>query len=150
MRTLILLALGLVLLQSCDPVKRSLRRKERIDALIQDYLDANPPKTDTVYLKGDVEYHTDTIVNENIYVDTTRVTDTVWIHQTRYRELLKTIRVVDTMVYKSHSSTGVSNSQYMRITEELKAAKRSKNTYFGALIILIAICLLTIAYRFFN
>lgn len=150
MRTIILLALGLVLLQSCDPVKRSLRRKDRIDALIQDYLNANPPKTDTVYLKGDVEYHTDTIVNENIYVDTTRITDTVWIHQTKYRDLLKTIRVVDTIVYRSHSSTGVSNSQYMRITEELKAAKRSKNTYFGALVILIAICLLTIAYRFFN
>jgi len=150
MRTIIILGLGLVLLYSCDPVKRSIKRKERIDALIQDYLDANPPKGDTVYLKGDLEFDTDTIVYENIYVDTIRVTDTVWINQTRYRELLKTIRVVDTLVYRSHSSTGVSNAQYMRITEELKAAKRSKNTYLGALVILIGLCLLMIAYRFFN
>lgn len=150
MRTYLALCLGLVFLSSCDPVKRSLKRQEKVDALIQEYLSRNPPQTDTVYLRGAVEYYHDTIVNENIYVDTVRAFDTVWVHQIKYRDLLKTVYSVDTVLYRVNNYSGVSSSQYMLLTDQLKAANKLKNTYLGALVILAALCLLAIAYRFFK
>ena len=150
MRVFIASILGLVLLSSCDPVKRLLKRQERTERIIREYLANNPPKTDTVYIKGDVEYHSDTIVNENIYVDTIKLADTVWVHQVKYRDLIKTVRVVDTIEYRISVPNGVSNTQYMLLTEQLRVSKKAKNTYLTALIILSAFCLLAIAHRFFK
>ena len=90
----IILILGL---WSCDPVKRSLKKKEAIDAAIADYVARNPPKSDTVYLPGVERIRYDTIVNENIYVDTIRVRDTVYIRKVRYQDIVKTIMKTDTL-----------------------------------------------------
>lgn len=150
MKAYLSLGLVLVLLSSCDPVKRLLKRQERTQRIIAEYLAKNPPKVDTVYIKGEIEYHSDTIVNENIYVDTIRLSDTVWIHQTKYRDLIKTVRVTDTIEYRTNVSSGVSNAQYMLVSEQLRVANKAKSTYLISLIVLASLCILAIARYFFS
>jgi hypothetical protein len=77
-----------------------MRRQQRLDAAVSEYLRRNPPRVDTMYLPGDTIYHTDTIVNENIYVDTVRLNDTVYITKVNWREYLTTAYVRDTIIRK--------------------------------------------------
>ena len=96
---LLLTFICLVLLWSCDPVKRSLRKKAEIDAAIAQWVLDNPRPSDTMYLPGVERVRYDTIVNENIYIDTIRIKDTVYIRKTRWQDIIKTIQVTDTIVW---------------------------------------------------
>lgn len=150
MRPYIWSALVLLLLAGCDPVKRSIKRQERIDRLVADYLARNPVRADTVYIAGETVYRSDTIVNENIYVDTTRILDTVYVHQVKYRDLLKTFLRTDTVIYTINQSTGVAVSQYMLATENEKKAKKRANRYLSVLVILCSLIIIYISYRLFR
>jgi len=95
---IIFVLLGLVLLWSCNPVKRAIKRKAAIDAAIADYVAANPPRIDTLYLKGAEVRIFDTIVNENIYTDTIRIADTIYIKKVQKLKVTETIRATDTLI----------------------------------------------------
>jgi hypothetical protein len=89
---------------SCDPVKRAMRRKAKVDRIIADYLLDNPLKADTIYLPGvTIERH-DTIVNENIYVDTIKLNDTLRIYSTRWRDIVRHVNVTDTIWIRPDAS----------------------------------------------
>lgn len=150
MRTYLSLFLGILLLMSCDPIKRSIRRQERIDNLVADYLVRNPIKTDTVYVEGETVYRSDTIVNENIYVDTVKAMDTVWVHQTKFRDLVKTFYRTDTVFTKFIQTTGVPLEQYMLMTENAKIAKKRSNQYLGWFLIACSLIVLYVLYRLFE
>lgn len=136
--TALLLAL---ILSSCNPLKRAIKRQERLDNAISEYLRRNPPKSDTFYLPGDTIYHTDTIVNENIYVDTLWVNDTVYITKTKWREYLTTAYVRDTIIRKV--SDCLEYAQYrdknLILEDRYSAAKRKANGYMWALFGLISV-----------
>ena len=131
-------------LWSCDPVKRSLQKKEVIDAAIADYVARNPPKSDTVYFPGVERIRYDTIVNENIYVDTIRVQDTVYIRKVRYHDIVKTIMKTDTMFQVLVDDAGalLLKRQLDRTSGELDAKSRNAKGLLVAVIILSA-CLVT-------
>lgn len=95
--TALLLLFGLA---GCDPVKRAMKKKQQLDAAIRDYLRDNPQPADTFYVRGDTLYHTDTLVNENIYVDTVRVKDTIYVTTVNWKEILRTAYITDTIVQK--------------------------------------------------
>ena len=141
MRTIIVLSC-LVLLWSCDPVKRSLRKKAEIDAAIAQWVLANPQPSDTVYLPGVERVRYDTIVNENIYVDTIRVRDTVYIRKTRWQEITKTIQVTDTMyqVVSDHGAAQLLKGQLDQKTGEL-TAKAAANRVLTWVVVLLGLVL---------
>ena len=138
-------------LWSCDPVKRSLKKKEAIDAAIADYVARNPPKSDTVYLPGVERIRYDTIVNENIYVDTIRIKDTVYIRKVRYQDIVKTIMKTDTMyrVLVDDAGALLLRKQLDRQTGELDAKKRNSKALLIAVILLSASLLTAVLIRLF-
>jgi len=139
-------------LWSCDPVKRSLKKKEAIDAAIADYVVRNPPKSDTVYLPGVERVRYDTIVNENIYVDTIRVQDTVYIRKVRYQDIVKSIMKTDTMyrVLVDDAGALLLKRQLDRQTGELDAKKRNSKGLLVAVIILSACLVTAVSIRLFS
>ena len=138
-------------LWSCDPVKRSLKKKEAIDAAIADYVARNPPKSDTVYLPGVERVRYDTIVNENIYIDTIRVQDTVYIRKVRYQDIIKTVMKTDTMFQVIVDDAGalLLKRQLDRQTGELDAKKRNSKALLIAVILLSASLLTAVLIRLF-
>ena len=139
-------------LWSCDPVKRSLKKKEAIDAAIADYVARNPPKSDTVYLPGVERVRYDTIVNENIYVDTIRIRDTVYIRKVRYQDIIKTIMKTDTMyrVLVDDAGAIMLKRQLDRQTGELDAKSRNAKVLLIAVIILSVALITAVAIRLFS
>jgi len=139
-------------LWSCDPVKRSLKKKEAIDAAIADYVARNPPKSDTVYLPGVERVRYDTIVNENIYVDTIRIQDTVYIRKVRYQDIVKTIMKTDTMyrVLVDDAGALILKRQLDRTSGELDAKKRNSKGLLVAVIILSACLVTAVSIRLFS
>ena len=139
-------------LWACDPVKRSLKKKEGIDAAIADYVARNPPRSDTVYLPGVERIRYDTIVNENIYVDTIRVKDTVYIRKVMYQDIIKTVMKTDTMfrVLVDDAGALLLRKQLDRQTGELDAKKRNSQALLIAVILLSASLLTAVAIRLFS
>ena len=139
-------------LWSCDPVKRSLKKKEVIEEAIADYVARNPPKSDTVYLPGVERVRYDTIVNENIYVDTIRVQDTVYIRKVRYQDIVKTIMKTDTMYRVLIDDAGalLLKRQLDRTSGELDAKSRNAKGLLVAVIILSACLVTAVSIRLFS
>ena len=137
---------------SCDTVQKSLRKKEAIDAAIAEYVARNPPKSDTVYLPGVERVRYDTIVNENIYVDTIRMRDTVYIRKVRYQDIVKTIMKTDTMyrVLVDDAGALLLKRQLDRTSGELDAKKRNSKGLLVAVIILSACLVASVAIRLFS
>ena len=137
---------------SCDTVQKSLRKKEAIDAAIADYVARNPPKSDTVYLPGVERVRYDTIVNENIYVDTIRVRDTVYIRKVMYQDIIKTVMKTDTMyrVLVDDAGAILLKRQLDRTSGELDAKKRNSKGLLVAVIILSACLVAAVAIRLFS
>ena len=141
---LLLTLLAIVLLCSCDPVKRSLRKKAEIDAAIAQWVLDNPRPSDTVYLPGVERVRYDTIVNENIYVDTIRIKDTIYIRKTRWQDIIKTVQVTDTM-YQVLSDHGA--AQHLRSVLDQKNAelsvKAAANKSLIWAIVVLSLCLIS-------
>lgn len=146
------IALGvaiLCMLASCDPIKRAMKRQERLDAAVSEYLRRNPPRADTLYLPGDTIYHTDTIVNENIYVDTVWLNDTVFITRTKWKEYLTTAYVRDTIVRKI---SDCAEYQHLRdqnsiLEDRYQREKQRSKGYMWGLYALIAICIVYVSMK---
>lgn len=149
MRTLFVL-LGLVLLWSCDPVKRSLKRKAVIDAAIADYVSRNPPKVDTLYKLGEIVNHYDTIVNENIYVDTIRIHDTVYVRKMQRVDIIKTIMQTDTMirVILDDAASAILRTDKDQLIGELKAKDAANKRQSWAIYLLLGALSILLAFRF--
>lgn len=130
--------LAIVLLWSCDPVKRSLRKKGEIDAAIAQWVLANPRPSDTVYLPGVERVRYDTIVNENIYIDTIRIEDTLYIVKTRWHDIIKTIQVTDTMyqVVSDHGAAQLLKAQLDQKQGELSAKVAANKSLVWAIVVL--------------
>ena len=128
---------------SCDPVKRSLRKKAVIDAAIAQYILDHPMPSDTVYLPGVERVRYDTIVNENIYIDTIRVKDTVYIRKTRWQDIIKTIQVTDTMyrMVSDHGAAQLLRGQLDQKTGELESKKAANRSLIWAVVVL-SLCLI--------
>lgn len=145
----IIVLLGLL---SCDPVKRSLKKKEVIDAAIAEYVARNPPNSDTIYLPGIERIRYDTIVNENIYVDTIRIKDTVYIRKVRYQDIIKTVMKTDTMyrVLVDDGGAIMLKRQLDRTSGELDVKSRNAKGLLVAVIILSMALITAVAIRLFS
>jgi hypothetical protein len=94
----------------------------------------------------------DTIVNENIYVDTIRVQDTVYIRKVRYQDIVKTIMKTDTMFQVLVDDAGalLLKRQLDRTSGELDAKSRNAKGLLVAVIILSVALITAVAIRLFS
>ena len=146
------IAIGLAILcmlASCDPIKRAMKRQERLDAAVSEYLRRNPPKADTLYLPGDTIYHTDTIVNENIYVDTVWQNDTVFITKTKWKEYITTAYVRDTIIRKVSDCAEYTHlrDQNAIIEDRYKREKQRGKAYMWAMFALICVIVAYLTFK---
>lgn len=139
----------LLLLSGCDPIKRAMKRQERLDAAVSEYLRRNPPRADTLYLPGDTIYHTDTIVNENIYVDTVWLNDTVFITKTKWKEYLTTAYVRDTIIRKISDCAEYTHlrDQNAILEDRYQREKQRSKGYMWGLYALVAICIVYVSMK---
>lgn len=139
----------LCMLASCDPIKRAMKRQERLDAAVSEYLRRNPPRADTLYLPGDTIYHTDTIVNENIYVDTVWLNDTVFITRTKWKEYLTTAYVRDTIIRKISDCAEYTHlrDQNAIIEDRYKREKQRGKAYMWSLFALICVIVAYLTFK---
>lgn len=135
---IILLLMVVVGLASCDPIKRAAKRQKAFDEALAQYLRDNPIPADTFYLPGQEIHHWDTIVNENIYIDTVRSNDTTWLTKTKWIDVLRTTKVLDTIWIRSFDQSALNRSNdqitiWKTKLEESKKLVRSLGIAIGVL-----------------
>jgi hypothetical protein len=123
---LILLLMVVVGLASCDPIKRAAKRQKAFDEALAQYLRDNPIPADTFYLPGQEIHHWDTIVNENIYIDTVHSNDTTYLTKTRWIDVIKTTKVLDTIWIRSFDQSALNraNDQVLVSRSKLDESKK--------------------------
>jgi ribosomal protein S4E len=94
----------------------------------------------------------DTIVNENIYVDTIRIRDTVYIRKVRYQDIIKTVMKTDTMyrVLVDDAGALLLKRQLDRTSGELDVKSRNAKGLLVAVIILSVALITAVAIRLFS
>jgi hypothetical protein len=122
----ILLLMVVVGLASCDPIKRATKRQKAFDEALAQYLRDNPIPADTFYLPGQEIHHWDTIVNENIYIDTVHSNDTTYLTKTRWIDVIKTTKVLDTIWIRSFDQSALNraNDQVLVSRSKLDESKK--------------------------
>jgi hypothetical protein len=122
----ILLLMVIVGLASCDPIKRAAKRQKAFDEALAQYLRDNPIPADTFYLPGQEIHHWDTIVNENIYIDTVHSNDTTYLTKTRWIDVIKTTKVLDTIWIRSFDQSALNraNDQVLVSRSKLDESKK--------------------------
>lgn len=122
----ILLLMVVVGLASCDPIKRAAKRQKAFDEALAQYLRDNPIPADTFYLPGQEIHHWDTIVNENIYIDTVHSNDTTYLTKTRWIDVIKTTKVLDTIWIRSFDQSALNraNDQVLVSRSKLDESKK--------------------------
>jgi hypothetical protein len=122
----ILLLMVVVGLASCDPIKRAAKRQKAFDEALAQYLRDNPIPADTFYLPGQEIHHWDTIVNENIYIDTVHSNDTTYLTKTMWIDVIKTTKVLDTIWIRSFDQSALNraNDQVLVSRSKLDESKK--------------------------
>jgi hypothetical protein len=122
----ILLLMVVVGLASCDPIKRAAKRQKAFDEALAQYLRDNPIPADTFYLPGQEIHHWDTIVNENIYIDTVHSNGTTYLTKTRWIDVIKTTKVLDTIWIRSFDQSALNraNDQVLVSRSKLDESKK--------------------------
>jgi hypothetical protein len=102
-----------------------------------------------MYMPGDTIYHTDTIVNENIYVDTVRLNDTVYITKVNWREYLTTAYVRDTIVRKVSDCAEYTHlrDQNIVLQDRYDRERKRSKSYMWAVFALAAVIVGTITFK---
>ena len=132
----------LLLLASCDPVRRMQRNEERKQKLITQLMQEGICAGDTiVQIIRDTTIRVDTIGEIFIYSDTSIVLDTVFIKQLRSKDILRTITRSDTIVKTVTDVAGMMavKDELDRIQNECKGMKAQRNVAYALLCFAIAL-----------
>lgn len=148
MRNIILIAL---ILSSCNPVRYVLNHNDKKSEIITILKSQGICNPDTLtYFKTDTIIKVDTIGIIEIFTDTFVVNDTIKIITYKYRDILKTLMVKDTIksvVIDSDRVNALSqiNAKIVMENELLKAQKRNYGyialTLFAFLLLLLVLIL---------
>jgi hypothetical protein len=88
-------------------------------------------------------------VNENIYVDTVRVADTIYITKVNWRDVLRTVSITDTVVTRivDRSFSAGLQSELDQTKGALVGQHRSKRSWMIAAIFLASAILIYMAFK---
>ena len=139
----------ILLLVSCNPVKHVLNHNDKRSEIITILKSQGICKPDTLtYFRTDTIIKVDTIGVIEIFTDTFVVNDTIKIITYKYRDILKTITVIDTVksiVVDSDAVESLSqiNAKIVTENELLKVQKRNYGyialTLFAFLLLLLVL-----------
>ena len=147
--TRIIICALLLFAAGCNPVKRAMKKKAQVDAALRDYLRDHQVPADTIYVRGDTLIRYDTVVNENIYIDTVRVADTIYITKVNWRDVLRTVSITDTIVTRivDRSFSAGLQSELDQTKGALAGQHRSKRSWMVAAIILGCVIIMYAAFK---
>ena len=137
--------LAIVLLSSCDPVKRLQRNEVQKQKVITQLMLEGICAGDTVVqIIRDTTVKVDTIGEIYIYTDTSYISDTVLIRQLKHKNILKTLTLRDTVIKVITDVAGVEmvKDEMDRIQNECKGMKAQRNVAYALLAFAIALAII--------
>jgi hypothetical protein len=129
----------LLFLASCDPVKRVMGDPKKKDRARSQFLDEGICRPDTFLLVvTDTMETVDTVEHLYLSTDTIHTKDTVYIVRTRWRDILKTITIRDTIVRQIEDTRRLDDlrQRYNSLEATLDACADEKRNYLWWLIAL--------------
>ena len=146
MRSLILI---LLLFVSCNPVKQVLNNVQHKETITTILKSQGICKPDTLtFYKTDTIVKVDTVGIIEIFTDTVRINDTIKINITKYRDIIRTLSIKDTIksiVIDADAVKSLSQINTKLVTENelLKVQKRNYQyislALFGFILLFIAL-----------
>ncbi len=140
-----------LLMISCNPVKRALQKKAEIDIAIAKWVLDNPTPIDSVYITGDeVIIYRDTTIYDTAYSSVTKK-ETVRVTKFVDRQLTRTDTIVKTVVNDAliRDMLNVNNNMQGQL-DRLQKDRKSLITALSILGSLFLVLLFIIAYKAFN
>lgn len=129
----------LLLLLSCNPVKRAMKQKEVIDQAVADYVLNNPVPFSELLVKGDTLVVRDTTYLPYLVWDTIVEKDTVKVVQVKTKLIREVQTVRDTIVRVQNNQQALNNLNAARwkVQEELKESEKTRKRQTWWIILLV-------------
>ena len=129
----------LLLLLSCNPVKRAMKQKEVIDQAVADYVLNNPVPFSELLVKGDTLVVRDTTYLPYLVWDTIVEKDTVKVVQVKTKLIREVQTVRDTIVRVQNNQEALNNLNAARwkVQEELKESEKTRKRQTWWIILLV-------------
>ena len=129
----------LLLLLSCNPVKRAMKQKEVIDQAVADYVLNNPVPFSELLVKGDTLVVMDTTYLPYLVWDTIVEKDTVKVVQVKTKLIREVQTVRDTIVRVQNNQEALNNLNAARwkVQEELKESEKTRKRQTWWIILLV-------------
>jgi len=142
MRILIII----LLFASCNPVKKVLKSQEATEEVVREYVKANPPKNDTLFIPGEV-IHRDTTIYDSIplpYPVNHKYTETRIIEQ----HIRDTVKVIDrTFMDALNKRLTVVENTLVQMTGERDYWKKEARTRLYFLLGIVGLFVAALAFR---
>lgn len=125
-------------LVSCNPVKRVINDKKKLDKVAEVVIRSGYCANDTTYIgSSDTVYFYDTIMSTITEKEIRN--DTAYITKTKYRDIIKNILIRDTIKSIIVDSARILylKGDILKLESKLKTAQERASKYFGWLIFLI-------------
>jgi len=143
MRKLLLL----IVLFSCNPVKQVLRDEDKLQQVARVIVNGGWCLNDTIYItKSDTLVKVDTFLNVEVYTDTQKVNEYVYVTQWKTKNIVKSVTIRDTLKSYIVDNTHVKSLQADSTTLAIKMNlwKHKANIRLSWLISLLIIALVFI------
>ena len=129
----------LLLLLSCNPVKRAMKQKEVIDQAVADYVLNSPVPFSELLVKGDTLVVRDTTYLPYLVWDTIVEKDTVKVVQVKTKLIREVQTVRDTIVRVQNNQEALNNLNAARwkVQEELKESEKTRKRQTWWIILLV-------------
>lgn len=129
----------LLLLFSCNPVKRAMEQKELIDRAVADYVLNNPVPFSELFVKGDTVTLRDTTYLPYLVWDTIIEKDTVRLVQVKTKVVREVQTVRDTIIRIQNNQEALNNLNAARwkVQEELKVSENARKRQTWWIILLV-------------
>jgi hypothetical protein len=136
----ILAVLAAILMWGCDPVKQVLRDRDKMDKVAEILIRDGYCANDTVNIvKSDTLISIDTITNT--VTNTLQRNDTVYLWETKYHNILKTVKIHDTVkqVVVDKARTDLLIKDKVKLMEDLDKVKEQSRARLNWIIVLLLI-----------
>ena len=131
--------LPLLLLLSCNPVKRAMKQKEVIDQAVADYVLNNPIPFSVILVKGDTVVLKDTTWLPYLVWDTLVRNDTVYLTKVKTQVVREVVRVTDTLIRVQNNQEALNNLNAARwkVQQELDYSQKTRKQQTWWIILLV-------------
>ena len=129
----------LLLLLSCNPVKRAMKQKEVIDQAISEYVLNNPVPFSEIYIKGDTVVLKDTTWLPYLVWDTIIERDTIRVVQVKTKLVREVQTIRDTIIRIQNNQEAINNlsDAKWRVQQSLNESEKTRRKQIWWIVVLI-------------